>query len=222
MLKCAILADWGNFMGLRVGFFMVGCLFLVGCAGGKYAHRQDNGQPITHFLPTHNDARFNNEMQPPESLSTDACRLLSQRPHWRTALVQTKQKWGVEPWYILAFMYQESRFNPTAMSTSQAYGYAQVKDDSWDWYELKTGNTAGSRERFDDAVDFMGFYATANVARNGVALNDVKNQYLAYHEGMGGFERQTYLAKPWLLAVADKVVQRSVIYKNQLAQCPIL
>ncbi|SUO97024.1 transglycosylase SLT domain-containing protein [Suttonella ornithocola] len=208
---------------MKTGFLLgVSLCVLTACSGSGSLPNQAPQVSTRHWLPTHDDARFNGEIQPPESLQEDACALLDNRPHWRLALGQTRAKWGVEPWYVLAFLHQESRFNPTAMSTSRAYGYAQVKDESWDWYILKTGNKGGSRERFDDAVDFMGFYATQNEKRNGVALNDVKNQYLAYHEGMGGFERGSFLGKPWLLTISDKVLDRAAMYQAQLLDCPIV
>ncbi|MDA8740572.1 lytic transglycosylase, partial [Rhodobacteraceae bacterium] len=53
----------------------------------------------------------------------------------------------------------------------------------------------------------------------GVALSDARNQYLAYHEGQGGFMRGTHLKKSWLLAVADKVADRSATYRRQLKSC---
>lgn len=174
-----------------------------------------------HPLSTRADSRFNREKQPSVALQNNACLLLEERPHWRRALKEVRKNWGVEPWYILAFLHQESRFNPTAMSTSKAYGYAQVKDESWDWYQEKIGHVKAKRDRFDDAVDFIGFYATKNVERNKVNLNDVKRQYLAYHEGMGGYERGTHKKKPWLLEVSDKVVDRAAFYQAQLIECPI-
>lgn len=209
-------------MRIRSSFFLLQACLLAACSTPTPppgATTQRGGD--FYVLATHQDPRFAGEAQPAAALHEDACALLSDRPHWRGALQAVKTRWQLEPWFILAFLHQESRFNPTAMSSSRAYGFAQVKDDSWDWYLLKTGNTGSSRERFDDAVDFIGFYANQNVKRNGVALNDVKNQYLAYHEGMGGFERGSHLGKPWLLTVSDKVSDRAAYYQAQLLECPI-
>lgn len=202
-----------------VRFCLLLVMFLLVACGGMPQKMSSNA--IMPTLPTHQDSRFNHDTQPNPALYNDACALLADRPHWRMALAEVKQRWHLDPWYILAFLHQESRFSPTVMSPSKAYGYAQVKDESWDWYELKTGNTNGKRDRFDDAVDFIGFFATKNKERNGTALHDVKNQYLAYHEGMGGFERGSYLAKPWLLKVSDKVVDQAALYQAQLLECPI-
>ncbi len=176
--------------------------------------------PWDNFAPR--DPRYQNEPQPATASMENACVLLDQRPHWAEALDATRMRWHIEPWYVLAFMHQESRFNPTAMSKSKAYGYAQVKQPTWEWYQLKRGRQNVSRERFDDAVDFIGWYANQNVIRNGVDLNDVKNQYLAYHEGLGGYENRSFLAKPWLMTISDKVADRAALYQAQLLDCPIM
>ena len=48
---------------------------------------------------------------------------------------------------------------------------------------------------------------------------DAKNQYLAYHEGHGGFKRKTYNSKPWLVKVAYKVEKNAKKYGAQLKTC---
>ena len=50
-------------------------------------------------------------------------------------------------------------------------------------------------------------------------MSDAKKQYLAYHEGHGGFERGSYRKKAWLLSVSDKVNRRANSYKKQLKRC---
>ena len=200
-------------------------ILLSSCSSNQtYQHKKINNKvSSSQTYPNihQNNDKFNFDQQPPEKMQENACVLLKNYPHWRKVLFEAKRQWKMEPSYILAFLHQESRFNPKALSKSMAYGFAQVKDDSWDWYVLKTGNKIGSRERFDDAVDFISFYAHANVKRNGVALNDVKKQYLAYHEGMGGYEQGSYLEKPWLIEVSDKVVRWANMYREQLKRCPI-
>ena len=195
-------------------------LLLAGCSGGGKPPLRPMGAADNGFDSRPRDPRFHNEQQPDVALRNDACALLDARPHWREALAQTRSEWQIHTWYVLAFMHQESSFNPKALSTSDAYGYAQVKAPTWDWYMLKRGRRNVSRERFDDAVDFIGWYAHQNVARNGVALNDVRNQYLAYHEGLGGYESGSFMAKPWLLTISDKVADRAMFYQGQLLECP--
>ena len=53
----------------------------------------------------------------------------------------------------------------------------------------------------------------------GISRSDTYNQYLAYHEGQGGFKRKSYNKKPWLIKVAKKVERRANDYKAQLVRC---
>jgi hypothetical protein len=53
----------------------------------------------------------------------------------------------------------------------------------------------------------------------GISKWDAYNQYLAYHEGHGGFKRKTYNGKPWLIGVARKVKNSASGYAAQLKRC---
>ena len=53
----------------------------------------------------------------------------------------------------------------------------------------------------------------------GISKTDAKNLYLAYHEGHGGFQKQTYSQKPWLVNVSNKVAQRAQQFQQQLGAC---
>ncbi|MNG27305.1 hypothetical protein D3C84_1124070 [compost metagenome] len=66
---------------------------------------------------------------------------------------------------------------------------------------------------------FIGWYTTGTHSQLGISKGDAYNQYLAYHEGRGGFRRGTYRSKPWLMQVARKVEQQSRNYHSQLMQC---
>ena len=48
---------------------------------------------------------------------------------------------------------------------------------------------------------------------------DAFNQYLAYHEGHGGWKRNTYREKGWLVGVARKVERYARTYDEQLRTC---
>jgi hypothetical protein len=102
---------------------------------------------------------------------------------------------------------------------SSAYGYAQALDGTWDWYRKETGKRGAKRDRFGDAVDFMGWYMNESNKRNGIAKNDAYNQYLAYHDGHTGFRRGTYRRKAWLVRVAGSVQDRAILYSSQLSRC---
>ena len=48
---------------------------------------------------------------------------------------------------------------------------------------------------------------------------DPYNQYLAYHEGQGGWKRKTYRNKRWLKDVARSVDYRAREWGAQLSRC---
>ena len=48
---------------------------------------------------------------------------------------------------------------------------------------------------------------------------DSYKQYLAYHEGWGGYSRGSFKKKPDLIRVAKKVKKQSEIYGSQLKKC---
>jgi hypothetical protein len=102
---------------------------------------------------------------------------------------------------------------------STAYGYAQAIDGTWEDYQRETGKRGARRDRIDDATDFMGWYMAKTVEKNGVALEDTRNQYLAYHEGHSGFARASYNEKSWLVRISSEVASRAAMYQVQLASC---
>ncbi|PHX37115.1 hypothetical protein AO284_39465, partial [Pseudomonas sp. NZIPFR-PS2] len=102
---------------------------------------------------------------------------------------------------------------------STAAGYAQAKDEVWNDYRKSTGRSGASRQDFDDAIDFVGWYMDKTYTVNGVYKYDAYGQYLNYHEGWGGYRQRTYAAKAWLPPVASKVQARSQMYAAQYARC---
>ncbi|RMA42885.1 transglycosylase SLT domain-containing protein [Rhodophyticola porphyridii] len=162
----------------------------------------------------------------------NACSIINERPAYFRAMRASERNWGVPVHVQMATIYQESRFIGDARTPfryalgviplgrqSSAYGYSQALDGTWDEYRQRTGNRGAQRHNIRDATDFMGWYMTQTVERNGVPLSDARNQYLAYHEGHTGFSRGSYNAKPWLLRVADEVAARAQVYQLQLARC---
>lgn len=142
-----------------------------------------------------------------------------------------EKAWGLPPHVAMAIIKQESSFVHDALPprdyllwiipwgrVSSAYGYAQAQDPVWGEYKSATGN-GGSRDNFDDAIMFVGWYVAGTQRQLGVSKWDAYSQYLAYHEGRGGFSRQSYLQKPWLVQVARKVEQQAKDYGWQLRQC---
>ncbi len=168
---------------------------------------------------------------PPQNMD-DACSIAKQRPKYVKAFQATERRWGVPVHVQMATIYQESRFRGNARTPynyvlgvipmgrqSSAYGYSQALDGTWDDYRKQTGRRSAKRDRIRDATDFMGWYMNQSREKNGIALTDARNQYLAYHEGQQGFARATYRNKTWLMRVANQVQDRSNIYAAQLANC---
>jgi len=168
----------------------------------------------------------------PPSSQENACRIFEEKPDWYDASKDAQKKYGLPLHVQLAIMRQESSFKhdaapprdtflgiPMWWRVSSAYGYAQVKDDTWDWYKSKTGNWGADRDDYADAVDFMGWYSTVSQKTLGISKWDAYNQYLAYHEGHGGWKRKTYNKKKWLIGVARKVEANAKRYSAQLKRC---
>lgn len=164
----------------------------------------------------------------------NACAILKQRPGYLKAFRTTERKWGVPVHVQMATIYQESKFVSDARTPfrytlgvipmgrqSSAFGYSQALDGTWEEYREAAGGFGARRDRISDASDFMGWYMNQSRDRNGISLNDARNQYLAYHEGHTGFARGSYNRKSWLLRVSQEVADRSVLYERQLASCPV-
>ena len=102
---------------------------------------------------------------------------------------------------------------------STAFGFAQVTNPTWDWYKTKTGNKNASRANFANVTDFIGWYVTQSENIVGISKKDFYNQYLAYHEGQGGWKKGTHQNKKWLIDVAKNVERNANMYNNQLKDC---
>ena len=102
---------------------------------------------------------------------------------------------------------------------SSAYGYAQVLDETWTDYKENAGNWGASRADFSDAMDFVGWYTNSSSRQNRIARTDAYNLYLAYHEGNGGWARNSYRNKGWLMDVARNVQNTANIYQTQYQSC---
>ncbi|MCL1091233.1 hypothetical protein L2744_16815 [Shewanella profunda] len=168
---------------------------------------------------------------PPKS-PDNLCDIFQEHRSWYDSAKDARDKWGVPVHVPLAMMYQESSFKHNAAPpmeyflgfipigrASDAYGYAQAKNMTWDDYVRETGNSWSSRSNFDDAMDFMGWYISKTNKINGVSKWDARAQYLNYHEGWGGYRRGTHKSKAWLIKVANKVDDRSKRYAAQYQTC---
>ncbi len=168
----------------------------------------------------------------PPAQPNNLCSIFKEKHDWHDAALETQKKWGVPVHIPLAIIYQESAFVDDAQPPMQyflgfvptgrastAYGYSQAKNMTWNDYIRETGNSWSSRDDFDDAMDFIGWYINKTHKINGISKWDAYNQYLNYHEGWGGFKKKTYKKKKWLMNVANKVDKRAKSYSSQYQTC---
>ncbi|GLQ35421.1 hypothetical protein GCM10007939_17040 [Amylibacter marinus] len=162
----------------------------------------------------------------------NACSIKNQRKSWFKDMERTERRWGVPVSVQMATIYQESKFDGKARTPfkwkakvipmgrqSSAYGFSQALDGTWDWYRDETGKRGAKRDRFSDAVDFMGWYMDQSSQKLGISKSNAYAQYLAYHDGHTGYRRGTYKKKKWLVAVARSVQDRAILYDAQLRRC---
>ncbi|PCI69644.1 MAG: hypothetical protein COB38_08005 [Gammaproteobacteria bacterium] len=166
------------------------------------------------------------------SNTSDICHIFRGEIDWYEAARESQHDWGTPIYVLMAIMHQESRFVADAQPDrdwllgfiplprkSSAYGYAQAQDPAWNDYMKQTGSWGADRDDFEDAIDFIGWYTDGSHNRLRISKWDTYAQYLAYHEGRGGYSRKSYNKKPWLIGVAKKVARRAVTYNNQLKTC---
>jgi len=168
---------------------------------------------------------------PPRDVN-NICHIFKQYPRWHVDVLDAERRWHVPVAVQMAIIHQESKFDATAepprtkllwfipwTRPSTAYGYAQALRSTWALYKKSNGGFWASRNDFADGVDFIGWYANQAHRRAGIPRDNAYALYLAYHEGITGYQRKTYLQKKWLIPVAHKVAARAQIYQAQLARC---
>ena len=170
-------------------------------------------------------------VSPPRNIE-NACNMLAEKPGWYDAVNDAADSWDVSEGLILSFIRQESSFVADAKPprtkilwvlpgprASSAYGYPQAKDGTWGDYRRDMSSYLAERDNFRDAVDFVGWYVDRAHRIAGIPKSDAYRHYLAYHEGVGGFQRGTFKSKRWLIGVAKRVDQFAKAYDSQLSGC---
>lgn len=167
----------------------------------------------------------------PPKRPDNACKIFKEKPKWHKHTRRAAKKWRVDESVLLAIMRQESSFDANAKPRrkrflgiplkrpSSAFGYAQALDGTWRLYRKSSGNFIAQRDRFSDAVDFIGWYVAQTRKRLNVPAHDSYRNYLAYHEGWGGYARGTYKRKKWLISTAKRVATQANRYRAQLKKC---
>lgn len=159
------------------------------------------------------------------------CSVFYQYPAWYWDAKKSAEHWGAPIAVQMAIIYQESRFTAGAkpprehllgiipwFRPTSAYGYSQALKNTWEHFERSTGDH-GRRSDFALVTQFIGWYSYLAHVRAGIPLNNAYAVYLAYHEGIGGYQHRTYWTKPWLIRVAHQVAYRAYVYQYQLIQC---
>jgi hypothetical protein len=168
----------------------------------------------------------------PVSNAANICAIYSDNPHWEEAAREAEARWGVPQEIKMAIIWRESTFRgearppyrkvmgvPTGKRLSSAYGFSQAIDGTWDWYQKDHAGARAERNRFNDAIDFVGWYMNKTRDLNGVSLHDAFSQYLAYHEGHGGFRSGRWRHKPNVMRAAGDVARMAERYRRQLEAC---
>lgn len=171
---------------------------------------------------------------PPPRDTNNVCNIFAQYPRWYRDAKDVERRWRIPVAVQMAIIHQESKFDANAQPQrtkllwfipwsrpTTAYGYSQALKGTWALYKdaRDGGHFFASRDSFGDAVDFIGWYANQAYIRAGIHRSNAFALYLAYHEGITGYQRKTYLKKGWLVPVAHKVETRAHIYQAQLAHC---
>ncbi len=152
----------------------------------------------------------------------DACAMLSVNKDWFKASERAATKWGIPISVQLAVIKHESSFRHDAeAATSSALGYAQALDGTFEEYKQKTNNKNAKRTSYYDATDFIGWYFRQTTKALGHSAYDAETFYLAYHDGIGGYKRNTHLKKGWLVDKAKKLQSTANTYRLQINKCKL-
>ena len=168
---------------------------------------------------------------PPTNVE-DICAIFKEKKRWYKDARKSEKRWGTPIHVQLAIIHQESTFKFDARPPrkkllglipwkrpSDAYGYAQALKSTWKMYQDDTGRHGADRNDFGDAIDFVGWYTNRSQEIAGISKWDPYNQYLAYHEGQGGWLRGSYRSKGKLKKVARRVDYRAREWGAQLRRC---
>jgi hypothetical protein len=162
--------------------------------------------------------------------TANSCSIFNERYLWYKHAKKTEQKWGTPIYVQLAIIKMESDFDWLAKPQRQrlfkvipfkrpssSFGYSQAVKGTWEQYKNETGNKMATRARFKDSVDFIGWYTDKTEALLKISKKDAFRQYLAYHEGWGGYKN--YKNNKKVIGLAQRVKKQSDKYKTQLKDC---
>jgi hypothetical protein len=162
--------------------------------------------------------------------TSNGCSIFNERYLWYKHAKNTENKWGTPIYVQLAIIKMESDFDWLAKPQrkklfkvipfkrpSSSFGYSQAVKGTWEQYKNETGSKLATRARFKDSVDFIGWYTDKTESLLKISKKDAFRQYLAYHEGWGGYKN--YKNNQKVISLAKKVEKQSNKYKSQLKKC---
>ena len=162
--------------------------------------------------------------------TSNSCSIFDEKYLWFKHAKKTQDKWGTPIYIQLAIIKMESDFDWLAKPARQkifkiipfkrpssSFGYSQAVKGTWEQYKNETGNKLATRTRFKDSVDFIGWYTDKTESLLKISKKDAFRQYLAYHEGWGGYKN--YKNNQKVIGLAKKVQKQSNKYKSQLKKC---
>ena len=162
--------------------------------------------------------------------TSNSCLIFSEIYLWYKHAKKTEDKWGTPIYVQLAIIKMESDFDWLAKPPrkklfkiipfkrpSSSFGYSQAVNATWEQYKKETGNKLATRARFKDSVDFIGWYTDKTESLLKISKKDAFRQYLAYHEGWGGYKN--YKNNQTVIGLATQVENQSNKYKSQLQGC---
>ncbi len=166
------------------------------------------------------------------SNTADLCQIFAEKRYWYGPAVAAEKKWNIEKEVMMAVINQESSYIYDARPPRQkilgfipwkrpsnAYGYAQALDATWEDYKGRNNRPRASRTNFRDSIDFVGWYLDSAVRQTGLPRSDAKSLYLTYHEGVSGYLNGTWKNKQFVKVAATKVERTANNYRSQLADC---
>ena len=223
---------------LAISLMLSGCIDNYLQSNGKRVlttkYKKSNTTKIERSIKTESTPIKNAKNESYKQLpSENICHILKKYPSWYKHAKKAEKRWGLPAHVQFAIIRYESHFDGNARPlkkvkkgfkyamepASSAYGYAQAKTITWREYAQLTKKNKARRDRFADAVDFIGWYNHRSHSMLGLKKNDAFRLYLAYHEGQGGYKNRSYRKKPWLIKVAKKVQASSKLYKKQIVHC---
>ena len=163
----------------------------------------------------------------------DLCDIFDDRKNWYRAAAEAERDWGTPIALQMAIMQAESSFDsdarparnriffgliPAGRPTS-AYGYAQAVNSTWETYKRASGNNGAERDDFDDAADFIAWYARETRRQAGVPFSDGRGHSLAYHQGWNGYLSGRWRGNDWLVRKSASVGETAARYDRQLDRC---